>query len=90
VRKRRGERRRLEPKPRSEAQSRSKVTRDERERERGEHVSCSEHEEIKQSRRHDATETFPITSYKVDMKIRLRHSLCNCYLELKKLKHSEA
>ena len=29
---------------------------------------CVEHRENKQSRRADATETFPITSYKVDIK----------------------
>ena len=47
-------------------------------------------ERIKQSRRHDATETVPITSYKVDMKICQTHSLCNCYHELKRQKQSEA
>ena len=63
-----------------------------RERERGRRTCelCGAQQWIKQSRRHDATETFPITSYKVDMKIRLTHSRCNCYLERKNRKHSEA
>ena len=38
-------------------------------------------ERNKQSRRHDATETFPITSYKVDMKICQTHTLCSCCSE---------
>jgi hypothetical protein len=34
---------------------------------------CGEHRVNKQSRRADATETFPITSYKVDMKNKMPH-----------------
>ena len=42
---------------------------------------CGEHRVNKQSRRADATETFPITSYKVEMKICQTHTLCSCYGE---------
>ena len=40
---------------------------------------CGEHRVNEQRRRADANETFPITSYKVDMKICHKHTLCCCH-----------